>query len=270
MNTSIAGLAAVALMAFCASKADAAPISAPAVAKLSGMYNTTILVSGVPVLQDKSDLVVSIGKDVRNASARYLVLVEDSGGTACPAMLQVVDLSGATPKISEQFGTCSDIPAVSLDGATLTVTLPDMTDRNRTAFIFNGTTMTKHTVGEQLSGPATAAGADLVALVEGQPVYNTFKLRAVANSVKHSVGPILYRSISEYSVGSKIQVTTDGRYAYGAAGMMNAVSFYQAAYVYGRNGEIWIRVNNRGNIRAYGPREPADVREIFKSIPGWD
>lgn len=53
-----------------------------------------------------------------------LVLVQDTGGTACPAEYYVIKVSklGATP--SRSFGTCSDLIQVSRTAQGVTVSMP--------------------------------------------------------------------------------------------------------------------------------------------------
>lgn len=57
---------------------------------------------------------------------RQIVLVaEYSGGTACPATYFFVEVgSDALPRLSSDFGTCSDLPEISMDGQAIVVTMP--------------------------------------------------------------------------------------------------------------------------------------------------
>ena len=54
----------------------------------------------------------------------YILSEEGTGGTACPALYRVIDLSGQQPMLTPQFGSCSDLVAVTLVGAELQVRTP--------------------------------------------------------------------------------------------------------------------------------------------------
>jgi hypothetical protein len=56
---------------------------------------------------------------------RVAILEIVSGGTACPAMYRIVAFGSArTPRISSEFGDCSDIPVVMVDGRHFRVRFP--------------------------------------------------------------------------------------------------------------------------------------------------
>ena len=61
-----------------------------------------------------------------NLGDRQIVLVaEYSGGTACPATYFFVEADSAgSLRQSDDFGTCSDLPVISMDGQTIVVTMP--------------------------------------------------------------------------------------------------------------------------------------------------
>lgn len=53
-----------------------------------------------------------------------LVLVQDTGGTACPAQYYVINVSNRGARASRPFGTCSDLIYVSRTAEGLTVSMP--------------------------------------------------------------------------------------------------------------------------------------------------
>ena len=83
-----------------------------------------VVVDGRVLATDTEDDRVAI-QDVYQGSGRtYVLIAEQSGGTACPSLYQAIDLSGPLPAISPQIGNCSDIPRVSVVSGTLRVTAP--------------------------------------------------------------------------------------------------------------------------------------------------
>ncbi|UTH75184.1 hypothetical protein [Chromobacterium sp. IIBBL 290-4] len=53
-----------------------------------------------------------------------VVLVQDNGGTACPATYYFATVSKARVSATPGFGTCSDLIKVKQDGVVLTVSMP--------------------------------------------------------------------------------------------------------------------------------------------------
>ena len=52
------------------------------------------------------------------------VLVQDIGGTACPASFYIVTITSTGAKSTSAFGTCSDLVKVIQDGETISVSMP--------------------------------------------------------------------------------------------------------------------------------------------------
>ena len=57
--------------------------------------------------------------------ATDVALVQDDGGTGCPALYYFVTLSAAGTQVSPQFGSCSDLVEPRQDGQQIQVTMPD-------------------------------------------------------------------------------------------------------------------------------------------------
>lgn len=53
-----------------------------------------------------------------------IVLIQDNGGTACPAQLYFITLSASKVKASQPFGTCSDLIKVKATPKNVLVTMP--------------------------------------------------------------------------------------------------------------------------------------------------
>ena len=83
-----------------------------------------IVVDGHVLASDADDDRVIIQGVYQGGGRTYVLIGEQSGGTACPSMYQAVDLSGSVPAVSPQIGNCSDLPRVSVVGGALRLTLP--------------------------------------------------------------------------------------------------------------------------------------------------
>ena len=74
-----------------------------------------------------------------------------TGGTACPAMFAWLDTRPGMIRITEVFGTCSDLPKVTWDAETVTVSMPSLVPgEGQVDFIWDGKTAA---VREVLRGP---------------------------------------------------------------------------------------------------------------------
>ena len=56
--------------------------------------------------------------------ATDVALIQDDGGTGCPALYYFVTLSANGTKVSPEFGSCSDLVETKQDGQQIQVTMP--------------------------------------------------------------------------------------------------------------------------------------------------
>ncbi|MDN4574796.1 hypothetical protein DBB29_19525 [Pandoraea cepalis] len=87
---------------------------------------------------------------------RRAVLVQDNGGTACPAIYRWVIVSDGAYVLSPPFGSCSDLVSVAVDSDVLVVTMPGFVGpfepaaaqksaaRKRMTYRYNGQTLTEN------------------------------------------------------------------------------------------------------------------------------
>lgn len=75
----------------------------------------------VPPLDGNNDLTFL---DMKSIGNQDIVLIQNTGGTACPALFDFVQLSQSGVVISKEFGTCSDTYQLEQTGNKLTVTMP--------------------------------------------------------------------------------------------------------------------------------------------------
>lgn len=87
-----------------------------------------VFVDGKTVLTNEDDSIVTLKGSYISGGRRYVLIAEISGGTACPALYQAINLSGPTPVISPRLGNCSDLPKVSVTGGILRIAFPRFGD----------------------------------------------------------------------------------------------------------------------------------------------
>jgi hypothetical protein len=70
----------------------------------------TVTLDGRPFVSDDSDMFVSLLGPYNGAGHTYVLVMEQSGGNACAAVYQAIDLSGSVARITPSFGSCDDEP----------------------------------------------------------------------------------------------------------------------------------------------------------------
>ena len=95
-----------------------------------------IAVDGRVLANDTEDDRVVIQGVYQGGGRAYMLISEQSGGTACPSMYQVLDLSGSIPIVSPQFGNCSDLPRTSVVDRALSVSVPAFRAAPAKVFMF--------------------------------------------------------------------------------------------------------------------------------------
>ncbi|NMV37884.1 hypothetical protein [Ralstonia insidiosa] len=106
-----------------------------------------------PVIQGNNNLDIVKTFQLGSVDA---ALVQDSGGTACPAQFYIVTTSPVGAAVTPSFGTCSDSIQVMQDSASITITMPgfvgpfESEDKQRSAatqshvFRFTGSMLTEN------------------------------------------------------------------------------------------------------------------------------
>jgi hypothetical protein len=58
-------------------------------------------------------------------STEAVALLEfDTGGSGCPLLFQVLDVSGAAPQVTDRFGTCGEASSIRWEGGRLVIRFP--------------------------------------------------------------------------------------------------------------------------------------------------
>lgn len=61
-------------------------------------------------------------------------IIENNGGNACPLLIRIVTLSKGVPKVSPEFGSCSDLVTYTLKDGELQITMPKMQGKGNEVF----------------------------------------------------------------------------------------------------------------------------------------
>lgn len=78
-------------------------------------------IDGKEVLRDEMSYTIDLQQTLAPGIG---LLAFSSGGTACPALYRIIDLSGVQPILTEEFGNCSDIPNVTLGNRGVQLVFP--------------------------------------------------------------------------------------------------------------------------------------------------
>lgn len=86
---------------------------------------------------------------LRSSPGHDIVLVFlSSGGTACPGLYRLVDTGARPPRVTEEFGTCSDIPTIRWQGDAVFLSFPSMSGDRPSAWSYTPTTGLKEVTSE--------------------------------------------------------------------------------------------------------------------------
>ncbi len=102
-----------------------------------------ILVDGRVLATDRDDDRVVIQSTHEGGGRTYVLIEEQSGGNACPALYQAIDLSGGAPLASPQFGNCSDVPKVGVVAGALRMAVPEFRTAPAATYVFRDGHLTR-------------------------------------------------------------------------------------------------------------------------------
>ena len=92
----------------------------------------------------EGDFSLSIEKNVNYKNGNAVLLMNNSGGTACPVQYRWLVVLPDSTKQTPEFGTCSDIPKVTIDGDKLTVIFPKFNSAPKATIVFDGNSITEN------------------------------------------------------------------------------------------------------------------------------
>jgi hypothetical protein len=100
-------------------------LSISRVPNAAGMREFRVRVGSDVVFRDSMSLTVMLHTLTSWSRRRVALLELVSGGTACPSMYRIVEFTEeGRPRVSVEFGNCSDLPVVLLDGTRFRVRFP--------------------------------------------------------------------------------------------------------------------------------------------------
>lgn len=94
-----------------------------------------------PKIEGNSSL--SFEKSFRIADSE-VVLLQNTGGTACPALFTLVTVTSQGISQSPEFGTCSDLIKSTQSGDKLIFSMPSMQRRGKTNYVFENGKLTEN------------------------------------------------------------------------------------------------------------------------------
>lgn len=129
----------------------------------NGFYDTSLRLGGVEILRDEENMSV----DVVSATADngILVLGLTPGGSGCAALYRILDTRSGKPVLSDSFGTCSDLPEISMAEGMVIVAFPGDEISGRPVWGWNGTALREGRI-QPKTQPAAPAKALLKSVGE--------------------------------------------------------------------------------------------------------
>jgi hypothetical protein len=226
---------------------------AVAVATEPGRFQVTV--DRKTVIDDKDDAGVVIQGAYEGGGRAYVLISEASGGNACAAQFQAIDVSGATPLVSPVFGTCSDLPDVSVDGGALHVSMKRTDGLAADVFVYADGKLSTVARPVDLTpvGPEKAPGDDLASLVAGKYAFDLVKLAAVADPLRRAMGPAAFDEARRMALGGP---SSPGE-AHGDLAVVEACEAHNCGahhtkWVFDRHGHAAATITRAGKTRVYG------------------
>lgn len=230
----------------------------------NGSNEIDILVDGQLLQKDTQDQSDSIYGTYSIPSASIALIEYNSGGSLCPAQFAAV-IFGPKISLTKEFGTCSDLPLVSVSGNSLIVTLPDMNDQGHQVDTITQSGVESSVIANQLIGPPFSPGMDLAAMVLGKDILAPFELRATSEEIQSLVGPSVYGEISTYDVGSSI--SSIGDYVTDDLCEPHNCDMALVHLVFDHKGNVWVATSDGESWKWYG-NPPASVIATLASQEG--
>lgn len=227
------------------------------VARADGRFQVTV--DGRTVIDDKDDQGVTIQGTYEGGGRAYALIAEASGGNACAAQFQAIDLSGQKPLVSPVFGTCSDLPDASVADGALRVSMKRTDGLASDVFVYSGGKLTTAARPVDLTptGPARAPDGDLAALVAGNYAFDLIKLSAVAGPLRRAMGPAAFDEARRMALGGP---SSPGE-AHGDLTVVEACEAHNCGahhtkWVFDRQGRAAASISRRGHVRMFGKPTP--------------
>ena len=89
-----------------------------------------------PKLEEDFFLIIKENFTYKDGNA--ILLMNGSGGTACPALYRLIILAPNYIKKTPEFGNCSDLPKVVIESNKLKITFPNFKSAKKSIYIYDG------------------------------------------------------------------------------------------------------------------------------------
>lgn len=90
-------------------------------------YNTRILIGGV-IVKNYESIKAEVYNYYPNELAQIVIISKPTGGSGCPALFELIDLTIDGIFISEEFGSCGDQPDINISEDKVEIMFPAFTN----------------------------------------------------------------------------------------------------------------------------------------------
>lgn len=112
--------------------------------KLSTNEDNILIFNGKvvkPEIQGNNSLSFPVVFKIGNTD---VVLVQNNGGSACPALFNLLSITQSGTKKTPEFGTCSDLISHKQTASRITITMPKMRGRGKAIFDYENGVLTEN------------------------------------------------------------------------------------------------------------------------------
>ncbi|MBA5775998.1 hypothetical protein H2509_02535 [Stappia sp. F7233] len=101
-------------------------------------FRVEISVAGQPLYYQDDSRTAYIAQTFEVYGAVGVVVVGfNSGGSACPVLYRIVDVSQGAPNLSQQFGSCSDIPKFKVVKGSIQIDFPKYNEGSSERWVYS-------------------------------------------------------------------------------------------------------------------------------------
>ena len=245
--------------------AEHATIGGAEVRIVTGGGRVKVLVGSRAVIDERDDQAMSIQGVLEGNGHAYALIAEATGGNACAAQFQAIEVSRDPPAVSPVFGTCTDQPTASVVGGALHVTMKRTNGLATETYVFAGGRLSTQARAVDLtpSGPVVAPRDDLAAFVAGKSASDLVKLAAVTRPLRRVMGSPAFDEARRMALGGpSVPGIERGAYAVVEACEAHNCGAHHVSFVFDHHGHAWARLTRGRSVRVFG-RPPPPVRALL-------
>lgn len=189
------------------------------------------------------------------AGRTYVLVAVSSGAAVCPMTFSAIDMSAPQPKVSDEFGTCSDLPKTAVKEGGLVVEFPLMDGSGTETVQYKDGLLTSNTFKDDLSGEgdAQAPGGDLAAYVAGKHVSEALRLKAVVAALKAVLPSDRFDEALKMALsGPGTDFEADNEFAVARACERHNCGDHSVRFAFDHRGGAWAAISNGSKVAYYG------------------